>query len=121
MPRAGSTWTSTTASNAWLALPVIHVCEGGDAAWAGRSAVADVPIPPPRRVPPPPPDRDLMPPARASRWPIVVTLMFGYLLITGGLALGVNRTFFLVDAIAILVFAIMIAGVRVMEHRETAA
>ena len=62
-----------------------------------------------------------MPPARASRWPIVVTLMFGYLLITGGLALGVNRTFFLVDAIAIMVFAIMIAGVRVMEHRETAA
>lgn len=101
-----------------LALPIIHVCEGGDAAWAGRTDVTEVPIPPPRRLVPPPLDPDDMPPARASRWPIVVALMFAYLLITGGLALGVSRTFFMVDAIAIVVFAIVIAGVRVMERRQ---
>jgi len=97
-------------------LPVIHVCEGGDEAWFGRGApAAVVSIPPPRRERAPEKAPRLVP-ERASRWPIVVALMFVYLSITTGLALGVSRTFFITDAVALAVFAVMIVGVRWMER-----
>lgn len=104
-----------------LALPVIHVCEGGDGAWAGRSKVAEVPIPPPARTLAPAAQPRFVPPARASRWPVLIALTVAYLLLTAGLALGVNRAFFLVDAIAIVVFTILLAGVWMMERRGRAA
>ena len=105
-----------------LALPVIRVCEGGDDAWVGRTTtLAAVPIPPPPPAVLPASDPDLVPGTLASRWPVVVALMFAYLLITGALALGVSRTFFVVDAIAIVVFAILITGVRLMERPRASA
>jgi hypothetical protein len=105
-------------------LPVIHVCEGGDTAWLGRAAsqLKDVPIPPPpptqRRMPVPLLMRDG---ERASRWPIVFAVMLVYLVATATLALTVNRTFFVTDAIAIGVFAVLIIGVRVAERTRVAS
>jgi hypothetical protein len=109
LPAGRSRWllSGTGAQVAKFGLPVVHV--GGEATPPRRSLFARIPVPPVLR--------ELASGGDRSTMAVIGALMLCYLF--GGvlLALNVNRGFFLNDAMALIVFSIILGGLAVATWR----
>lgn len=94
-------------------LPVLHAFAGGDGAWRDSSARMRAYVAQGSSEPPEDSRRREWPPIRV--WHIAA-LMALYLIGTTGLALAVDRRFFLNDALAIVMFTVVLVWLGIEER-----
>jgi len=97
-----------------VALPLIHVVNG-----VGVTAGAAMPIPPPAPSPSQSPavvTRGAGARARRGSGWWIGALMALYLTVIGSLALGVNRDYFVLEGIALVMFTVIVGGLWYSEH-----